>query len=79
MIELKRNEVLNFEDGLLRVKISGHGAANGWATLSFREDQFELDEDGYQVVEIAPTELRELRNFLNRVVPVGVGQAGERS
>lgn len=65
---LKRNEFLNFDDGLLTIKVSGHGQANGRATLAFSEEQFELDTDGYQVVEIAPTELRALRDFLNRVV-----------
>lgn len=69
MTDLKYNQVLNFDDGLLTVKISGHGGVNGWATLSFKEEQFELDADGYQVVEIAPSELRELRDFLNRVIP----------
>jgi hypothetical protein len=69
MTELKQNQVLSFDDGLLTVKMSGHGGANGWATLSFKEEQFELDADGYQVVEIAPSELRELRDFLNRVIP----------
>jgi hypothetical protein len=69
MSELKQNQVLNFDDGLLTVKVSGHGEANGWATLSFKENQFELDADGYQVVEIPPSELRELRDFLNRIMP----------
>ncbi len=69
MTALKHNQVLSFYDGLLTVKMSGHGSANGWATMSFKEEQFELDADGYQVVEIAPSELRELRDFLNRVIP----------
>ncbi|MCK1363511.1 hypothetical protein [Bradyrhizobium sp. 62] len=76
MSELKRNEVLCFDDGILTIKIAGHGAANGWATLAFQEKQFELDADGYQVVEIPPSELRELRDFLNRVTPVSVGGSG---
>lgn len=67
---LKRNEVLSFDDGLLTVKVSGHGAGDGWASLAFKEQQFELDADGYQVVEIPPSELRALRDFLNRVIPV---------
>lgn len=69
MTELKRNEVLSFDDGLLIVKMSGHGQANGWATLAFDEKQFELDDEGYQVVEIPPSELFELRDFLNRILP----------
>lgn len=73
MTDLKRNEVLSFDDGLLRIKVSGHGPQDGWATLAFSEEQFELDADGYQVVEIAPSELRELRDFLNRVIPDRVG------
>ncbi len=67
--ELKRNEVLSFDDGLLTVKMSGHGEANGWATLAFNEKQFELDDEGYQIVEIPPSELFELRDFLNRILP----------
>lgn len=73
MTDLKRNEVLSFDDGLLTIKTSGHGQQDGWATLAFREAQFELDADGYQVVEIPPSELRELRDFLNRVIPDRVG------
>jgi hypothetical protein len=66
---LKRNEVLAFDDGLLTVKMSGHGKADGWATLAFNQEQFELDDEGYQIVEIPPSELFELRDFLNRVLP----------
>lgn len=67
--ELKRGEVLSFDDGVLTVKTEGHGAANGWATLAFHERQFEIDADGFQVVEIPPSELRALRDFLNRLFP----------
>ena len=66
---LKRNEVLVFDDGTLTVKMSGHGKADGWATIAFNEKQFELDDEGYQIVEIPPSELFELRDFLNRVLP----------
>lgn len=67
-IEMKRGEVLSFDDGVLTVKMSGYGAGNGWATLAFNEKQFELDDDGYQIVEIPPSELYELRDFLNRIL-----------
>lgn len=68
MINLKHNEVLAFDNGQLTVRISGQGVANGWAMLAFHERQFELDADGFQVVEIPPSELRALRDFLNRVI-----------
>lgn len=78
--ELKRSEVLAFDDGLLTVKMSGHGKANGWATMAFNEKQFELDDEGYQIVEIPPSELFELRDFLNRVLPINrPGDASARS
>ena len=67
MSDLKQNEVLSFEDGLLTVKVSGHGDANGWGRLAFPERQVEIDPDGYHIVEIAPSELMALRDFLNRV------------
>lgn len=70
MAELKLSEVLSFDDGILTVKMSGHGASNGWATLAFNEKQFELDDEGFQVVEIPPSELFELRDFLNRILAV---------
>lgn len=69
MDELKRNEVLSFDDGLLTVKISGHGGANGWGELAFHERQSELDADGFHHFEVLPSELRALRDFLNRVMP----------
>lgn len=68
MSELKRGHVLSFDDGLLRVKVSGYGEQNGWATLSFRECQAELDANGFYAFEIAPTELREINAFLSRVI-----------
>lgn len=65
--ELKRNEVFVFLDGTLTIKQSGHGKANGWAELSIRETQIEW-EDGRAVVELPPSELRDLRDFLDRVL-----------
>lgn len=67
--ELKRGEVLSFDDGTLTINIAGHGKQNGWGSLAFHEAQFELDADGFQVVEIPPSELRAIRDFLNRVIP----------
>lgn len=64
---LKRNEVLSFDDGLLTVRIEGHGAQNGWATLTFHERQVEIYPDGFHAVEIPPSELRAIRDFLNRL------------
>ena len=68
MADLKRNEVLAFDDGVLTVKMLGYGRSDGWATLAFNEKQFELNDEGYQVVEIPPSELYELRDFLNRIL-----------
>ena len=66
--EMKRSEILSFDDGLLTIKVSGHGRANGWGTLAFHERQVEIDADGFHTVEIPPSELRELRNFIDRVL-----------
>lgn len=66
--DIKRNEVLSFEDGVLTVRISGHGPSNGWGEFAFHERQIEVDADGYHKVEILPSELREIRDFLNRVL-----------
>lgn len=69
MSDLKRNEVLSFDDGLLTVKMSGHGDANGWGELAFHERQSEIDADGFHHFELPPSDLRALRDFLNRVAP----------
>lgn len=66
---LKQSTVLAFDDGLLMIKQSGHGDANGWGELAFHERQVEIDPDGFHKVEIPPSELRELRDFLNRTLP----------
>lgn len=63
--ELKRNAVFVFCEGTLTLKLDGHGPANGWALLSFPEDQVEIEE-GKVTVEIAPSELRELHQFLGK-------------
>lgn len=67
-MELKRNEVFVFDDGILTVKIAGHEHGNGWGEFAFHERQVEIDADGYHKVEIPPSELRELRDFLTRVL-----------
>ena len=61
--DLKYNSVFVFADGKLTVKRSGHGRGNGWATLSIPERQIYW-EDGCAEVEIPPSELRQLRDFL---------------
>lgn len=66
---LKRNEVLSFDDGLLTVKMSGHGPADGWGRLAFHGRQIEIDAEGYHITKIPPSELAALRDFLNRVLP----------
>ncbi|MFA7282421.1 MAG: hypothetical protein WC100_20230 [Sterolibacterium sp.] len=66
---LKRNQVLSFDDGLLTIRISGHGEGNGWGSIAFHERQIEIDPDGFHTAEIPPSELRALRDFLNRVLP----------
>lgn len=68
VMELKRGEVLSFDDGLLTIKMSGYGRADGWGELAFHERQVEIDADGFHKFEIPPSELRALRDFLNRVV-----------
>jgi hypothetical protein len=69
VMELKRNEILSFDDGLLTVKLTGHeDGSNGWGELAFHERQVEIDADGFHKFEIPPSELRALRDFLNRVV-----------
>lgn len=63
--QLKYNSVFVFADGKLTIKRSGHGKANGWATLSIPEKQIYW-EDGCAEVEIPPSELRELRDFIDK-------------
>jgi hypothetical protein len=60
---LKTGHVLSFEDGILTIK------HNGWGTLSFPDRQIEVDEDGFHTAEIAPSELKALRDFLNSRLP----------
>lgn len=71
MRDLKHSKVFSFDDGLLTIKISGYGQEDGWGTLAFHERQIEIDADGFHCVEIAPSELREIRDFLNRVTKPG--------
>ncbi len=66
-LELKRNEVLSFDGGLLTIKMSGHGEGNGWGTLAIPDHQIEIDADGFHVVEIPPSEFEAIRTFLNRL------------
>jgi hypothetical protein len=68
-MELKRSETLCFDDGQLTIKVSGHGPTDGWGKLAFKDEQVEIDADGYHLVEIPPSELREIRDFLNRILP----------
>lgn len=70
--ELKRSEVLSFVDGTLSVKMSGYGRADKWGVLKFDEEQIETkphdDRNGnYIEIEIPPTELLEIRDFLSRI------------
>ena len=69
--DLKHSKVFSFDDGLLTIKISGYGQEDGWGTLAFHERQIEIEADGFHCVEIAPSELREIRDFLNRVTKPG--------
>lgn len=73
--DLKRNEVISFDDGLLTIKISGHGAGDGWGSIAFHERQIEIDADGFHIAEIPPSELRALRDFLNRIIPAALSAA----
>jgi hypothetical protein len=74
--ELKHNSVFVFADGTLTIKRSGHGEANGWATLSIPESQIYW-EDGRAEVEIPPSELRELRDFIDKELALSAGQRQE--
>ena len=67
--ELKSNSVFVFGAGTLSVKCSG-GKANGWATLAIPESQIRW-EDGHAEVDIPPSELRDLRDFLAKVLQEG--------
>jgi hypothetical protein len=66
--ELKRGEAFVFEDGQLFIKLSGHGKADGWGVFAFHERQIEYDYEGYALIEVPPSELRALRDFLTRVI-----------
>ena len=69
MTELKRNQVFVFDEGTLTIKLEGHGKQDGWSELAFHDRQVEVDANGYHIVEIPPSELRALRDFLNKVLP----------
>jgi hypothetical protein len=70
--ELKRNSVFVFGAGTLTIRRAGHGKANGWAILSIPESQIRW-EDGRAEVEIPPSELRDLRDFLGAALSAGKG------
>lgn len=64
--DIQRNAVLVFDGGQLTVKLNGQ---TGWASLVMKSDQL-LSEDGYETLEIPPSELRAIRDFLNKQFPV---------
>ena len=66
--ELKRGEILSFVEGSLTIKVAGYGKTNGWGEFAFHEQQIDIDADGYHKVEVMPSELRELRDFITRVL-----------
>ncbi len=66
-IELGRTHVFVMDGGTLTVTLNGED--KGWATLVIKEDQL-LVEEGYATWEIPPSELRQLRDFLNKRFPV---------
>lgn len=65
---MKHGEIFCFDDGQLRIKTSGHGSQDGWGEFTFHERQIELDADGFASIEVPPSELIALRDFLNRVI-----------
>ena len=74
MTELKTIKTLQFVEGDLSVKREGYGEKEGWAELRFDEKQIEWhahERGTYAVVEIAPSELRALRDFLNATITEG--------
>lgn len=64
--ELQRNAVLVMDGATLRIKLNG--PTPGWAALVIKSDQL-LSEDEHATWEIPPSELRDLRDFLNKTFP----------
>lgn len=78
---MKTLQTLHFCDGMLSIKMTGHGEADGWGELVFDENQIELrpkeERSGnYAVIEIAPSELAELRDWLNKTLPAPASATG---
>jgi hypothetical protein len=65
---VKISEVLGFVDGVITVKVSGHGEENGDGHLSFNEDSLFVEEDGSRWAKIKASELIAIRDFLDRVL-----------
>jgi hypothetical protein len=71
---MKHGATLVFDGGNLQIKLRGFDAQDGWGTLTFDDDQIErVPLDGSYgcvgKIEIPPSELRELRDFLNKYLP----------
>jgi hypothetical protein len=66
---MKRRECLSFVDGVLTVKTTGYGPENGDAHISFNEDALFVEDDGSRWAKIPASELLEIRDFLNRILP----------
>lgn len=70
----KYQECYSFDDGSLTVRTTGHGKQSGTGWLCFPEDALEQEQDdetgkGYQVVNLANSELIFLRDTLNTIFP----------
>ena len=64
--ELQRNSVLVFDGGNLTIRQNGPQA--GWGVFAINEDQVELIAEKAEW-EIPPSELKALRDFLNKAFP----------
>lgn len=67
-----------FEPGGLNFRIAGW-QKNGTATLFFKDDDLDYDEDGYRSVEIANSELIAIRDKLNEIFPPALNRGTSSS
>lgn len=68
-LELQRNSVFVMDGGALTVKLNG--PTPGWASLVIKSDQL-VSDDEYATWEIPPSELRQLRDWLNKTLPARI-------
>lgn len=70
---MKYGASFQFEGGSLAVRRSGYGEKNGGATLAFKDSDLEYDFDRSDTatrwIEIGPSEVIAIRDFLNKEFP----------